>query len=42
VNITEPSAFFSKVDELIEQQLAELEPYKREIKKYLALYFNMD
>ena len=42
INITELAEFFSKIEALIDQQVPELHPYQNEIKKYLALYFNID
>jgi hypothetical protein len=41
-NITDSGTFSSKIDEIIDSQLPEFKPYKRQIKNYLALYFNME
>ena len=39
--IQDPAAFFSKVEQVIDAQLPEFANYKKEIKTYLALYFNI-
>ncbi len=41
-NISDSGDFFNKIEEVITGQLPEFVGYKREIKKYLALYFNID
>lgn len=41
-NLTEPGAFFSKIEQVIDVQLPEFKPYKRQIKKFLGLYYNID
>ena len=40
-HLTDPAAFFAKVDSIVDSEMAEFRPYKRQIKNYLALYFNV-
>jgi hypothetical protein len=41
-NISDPGTFFDKIEEIIDRQLPEFRPFKKEIKIYLALYFNIE
>ncbi len=41
-NITHQGDFFSKIDTIIDTQMLELRPYKMQVKRYLAQYFNLD
>ncbi len=39
--IADAGAFFTKVDQIIDAQLAEFKPYRRQVKEYLAVYFQV-
>ncbi len=41
-NISDSGSFFTKIESIIDTQLPEFVAYKQQIKKYLALYFNID
>ena len=40
-HLSEPGAFFAKIEDIINTQLPEFKPYKSQVKNYLALYFNI-
>jgi hypothetical protein len=40
--LSDSATFFDKIEEIIKDQLPEFIMYKHQIKKYLALYFNID
>ncbi|MGD1701420.1 hypothetical protein [Dapis sp. BLCC M229] len=42
VNISDSGTFFAKIEEVIDTQLPEFDAYKKQIKYYLALYFNIN
>jgi len=41
-SLSDADSFFSKIEEIINTQLPEFNLFKKQIKTYLALYFNMD
>jgi hypothetical protein len=41
-NLADSNAFFTKIEEIINGQLPELIPHKKQVKSYLALYYNID
>jgi Concanavalin A-like lectin/glucanases superfamily len=40
-HLSDPANFFDAIEAIINNQMAEFKPYKRQIKNYLALYFNI-
>ena len=41
-NISDPGKFSAKIEDVINNQLAEFRPYKAQITRYLMLYFNIE